>query len=183
MMTNTLALVLSLVLPAVALAQKPAGGPPPPPKPAAALEQMKYFIGTWKCAGKQFDTKEMGPEHPVTGKASSKLEVDGFWQSFTYEEAKTAQHAGLKVLGLWGYDLSGQRFVRAAVSNQGAWDSGTSSGWVDNKMLWTGNLSTPGGGMAFRHTFTKKSPREWSHMLELNLGGAWVNVVELTCKK
>src|SRR6476646_11268491 len=68
-------------------AAKP-GAPPPPPKPAPQLEQLKFFVGNWKCSGKQLATPMFGPEHSFTGAASAKAVSDGFWQEFTYEEHK-----------------------------------------------------------------------------------------------
>jgi hypothetical protein len=165
---------------APAPAAKPVA-PPPPPKPAPQLEQLKFFLGNWKCAGKQLATPMYGPEHPFTGTASAKLESDGFWQQITYEEKKTPQHPGLKLVGLWGYDLGGKRFIRAFGSSMGGWDSATSVGFNADKMVWTGDLSSPAGRMPFRQTFTKKSDKEWSFRLELNVQGTWVPLSEVTC--
>ena len=171
-----------LALPAMAQeAGKAKTAPPPPPKPAPQLEQLKFFLGNWKCAGKQLATPMFGPEHPITGSASAKLESDGFWQQFTYEEKKTPQHPGFKLVGLWGWDLGGKRFIRAAGSSNGAWDSATSVGFNADKMVWTGDLSGPTGRMPFRQTFTKKGEKEWSFRLELNLQGNWVPLTEVTC--
>jgi hypothetical protein len=171
---------LSLVgLPA--LAQDKPGAPPPPPKPPAQLEQLKFFLGNWKCSGKQLATPMSGPEHTFTGSASAKLESDGFWQEFIYEEKKSKDHPGLKLVGLWGYDTGGKRFIRAAGSSMGGWDSATSIGFNAEKMVWTGDLSSPTGRMPFRQTFTKKSDKEWSFRLELNVQGNWMPLSEVTC--
>jgi hypothetical protein len=175
-----------------ALAQDKAGAPPPPPppkpatppappRPAPQLEQLKFFLGNWKCSGKQLATPMFGPEHAITGTASAKLESDGFWQEFTYEEKKTKDHPGLKLVGLWGYDVGGKRFIRAAGSSMGGWDSATSVGFNAEKMVWTGDLSSPTGRMPFRQTFTKKSDKEWSFRLELNVQGNWVPLSEVGC--
>jgi hypothetical protein len=179
------------LLAAPALAQDKdmkAGAPPPPPAPAAQLEQLKMFLGNWKCAGKQLATPMFGPEHTFTGAASSKVEVDGFWHQFTYEEKKAKDHLGLRLLGLWGYDTGGKRFIRAAGSSQGAWESASSVGWSGDNMVWTGDLSTPHGRMPFRQTFTRKggpkaSDKEWSFRLELNPQGTWIPLSEVTCTK
>jgi len=190
------AVVLALSLPALpALAQEPAkvaapakaaepvraAAPSGPPRPAPQLEQLKLFLGNWKCAGKQLATPMFGPEHPITGTASAKLESDGFWQQFVYEEKKTAQHPGIKLVGLWGYDQGGKRFIRAAGGSNGTWDSATSVGFNADKMVWTGDLSGPAGRMPFRQTFTRKGDKEWSFRLELNQGGTWVPLSEVSC--
>ena len=164
-----------------AMAQEKAAVPPPAPKPAPQLDQLKFFLGNWKCAGKQLATPMYGPEHAITGSASAKLEADGFWQQFVYEEKKTKEHPGLRLVGLWGYDSGGKRFIRSAGSSMGGWDSATSVGFNADKMVWTGDLSSPMGRMPFRQIFTKKSDKEWSFRLELNLQGAWVPLSEVAC--
>ena len=178
-----LVLLLSL-LSASAMAEEKAkaGAPPPAPKPPAQLDQLKSFLGNWKCAGKQMATPMYGPEHAITGSASSKLEVDGFWQQITYEEKKSKEHPGLRLVGLWGYDLGGKRFIRAFGSSMGGWDSATSVGFNGDKMVWTGDLSSPAGRMPFRQTFTKKGDKEWSFRLELNPQGSWIPLSDVTCK-
>jgi hypothetical protein len=173
------AVVVGLSLLALpAMAQEKAGAAPP--KPAPQLEQLKVFLGNWKCNGKQLATPMFGPEHAFTGSASARLEADGFWQQFIYEEKKSAQHPGLKLVGLWGYDAGGKRFIRAAGSSQGGWDSATSVGFNADKMVWTGDLSGPTGRMPFRQTFTKRE-KEWSFRLELNVQGTWVPLTEVSC--
>jgi hypothetical protein len=157
------------------------GAPPPPAKPAAQLEQLKLFLGNWKCSGKQFATPMFGPEHGFTGSASGRLVADGFWQEFTYEEKKSKDHPGFLLVGLWGYDSGGKRFIRSAGSSVGGWDSATSVGFNADKMVWTGDLSSPAGRMPFRQTFTKKSEKEWSSRFELNTQGNWVPLSEVTC--
>jgi hypothetical protein len=174
----------------------PADPKPPVPKPAPELEAFKVFLGRWRCDGKMFASPLALTEHGVTGTAEGKPEADGFWQSFTYEEKKTKEHPGLKLKGLWGFDQGVKRFVRAAVGNHGEWDTGSSTGWEGNKLVWTGELSSQFGRIPYRHTFTTKadvananrpdklSAREWTHALELRLpDGRWVPAQEVTCKR
>ncbi len=173
------------VAPAAAAGPKPA--PPPPPKPAAELDTFKSFLGRWRCEGKQLASPMFGPEHPVKGSAEAKLESDGFWQSFNYEEKKTKEHPGLKVKGLWGYDQGAKRFVRVGAGNHGEWDTASAPGWEGDKLVWTGELSGPMGRIAFHHTFTKKGDKgdkEWSHAFEVRgPDGKWSQTQEITCKK
>jgi len=158
--------------------------PPPPPKPAPELDTFKFFLGKWKCDGKAFVSPMSPAEHGVKGTAESKLEVDNFWQSFNYEEKKTKEHPGLKVKGLWGFDQGSKRFVRAAIGNHGEWDTASAPGWEGDKLIWTGELSGAQGRIPFHHTFTKKSDKEWTHLLELRLpDGKWIPAEELSCKK
>ena len=172
-----------------AAAPAPGGTAPamamPVTKPAPQMEQLKFFVGKWKCAGKQLASPLFGPEHPVEGSAEAKMEGENFWQSFTYEEKKSKVHPGLKVRGMWGWDDTSKRFVRAAGDNRGSWDSGTSLGLVDNKLVWGGDLSGgPAGRVPYRQTFAKKSDREWTQTLELQgRDGKWNALEEVTCKR
>jgi hypothetical protein len=166
---------------AAPVAPPPAPSPGRPAKPPQQLEQLKLFLGTWKCSGKQLATPMFGPEHTFTSSASSKPDVDGFWHLFTYEEKKSKDHPGLKLVGHWGYDVGGKRFIRAAGSNQSGWDSATSVGFNGDKMVWTGDFSGPMGRMPFKQTFTRKSDKEWSFRYELNIQGTWVALSEVSC--
>ena len=169
-------------------AAKPAAAPaaamPPAPKPAPELDTFKFFLGRWKCDGKAFVSPMSPTEHGVKGNAEGKLEVDKFWQSFTYEEAKSKEHPGLKVKGLWGYDQGSKRYVRSAVGNHGEWDTASAPGWEGDNLVWTGEISGPQGRIAFHHRFTKKGDKEWVHFLELRTpDGKWVPTEEISCKK
>ena len=173
--------------PAAAPAPAPAAAPmtpPPPPKPSVELDTFKFFLGKWKCEGKAFPGPMSPVEHAVKGSAEAKLIVDNFWQAFTYEEKKTKEHPGLKVNGIWGFDQGSKRYVRAAGDNLGGWDSASAPGWEGDKLVWTGELSGPMGRVPFHHTFTKKSDKEWTHLLELRMpDGKWAPAEDVTCKK
>ena len=165
-------------------AAAPAPAPMTPPKPAAEMDQLKFFVGKWKCEGKMFASPMTGPEHAVKGSAEDKLEQDGHWQTWTYEEKKSKEHMGLKAKGMWGWDAGNKRFVRAGADAFGGWDSATSPGLQGDKIVWTGEISGPMGKMPFHHTFTKKSDKEWTHALEIKTpDGKWVPSEEVTCKK
>lgn len=164
---------------------KPAAAPAPmpPPKPSSEMDQLKFFVGKWKCEGKAM-ASPMGPEHPIKGSAEAKMEGDGFWQAFTYEEKNTKEHMGFKTHGMWGWDAGMKKFVRAAAGNRGNWDSATAPGFEGDKITWTGDLSGPMGTMPFHHTFTKKSDKEWAHTFEIKTpDGKWAPLSEVTCKK
>ena len=198
------ALTLVLVVP-VALAQKadekkpaaPAAAPaaaapapaapaapPGPPKVAAEMDQLKLFIGKWKCDGKAFASPLSPVEHAFKATAEAKADGGGHWQAFTYEEKKAKDHPELKVHGTWGWDAGNKRFVRAGSDDRGMWDSATSPGLQGDKIVWTGELSGAMGKIPFHHSFTKKSDKEWSMALEAKTpDGKWAPVSEVTCKK
>jgi hypothetical protein len=156
----------------------------PPPRPAPEMDQLKFFVGKWKCEGKSFASPMTGPEHSVKASADDRLDADGHWQHWTYEEKKTKEHPGIKIHGMWGWDAANKRFVRAAADNTGGWDTATSPGMQGDKIVWTGEISGPLGKVPFHQTFTKKSDKEWTHALEVKTpDGKWVAAEEVTCKK
>jgi hypothetical protein len=158
--------------------------PPPAPKPAPELDTLKFLLGKWRCDGKAFAGPLSPTEHAIKGSAESKLDADGFWHAFTYVENKTREHAGLKVKGIWGFDQGARRYVRAAGGNHGEWDTATAPGWEGDKLIWSGELSGAQGRLPFRHTFTKKSDKEWAHLLEVRLpDGKWAAAEDVACKK
>jgi hypothetical protein len=161
-----------------------AAAPMAPPKPAAEMDQLKFFVGKWKCDGKMFASPIYGPEHAFKAAAEAKVDGGGHWQAFTYEWKKAKDHPSLKIHGTWGWDAGNKRFVRAAADDMGTWDSATSPGFQGDKLVWTGELSGPMGKMPFHHTFTKKSDKEWVGAFEVKTpDGKWAPMDETTCKK
>jgi len=178
---------------AAAPAGKPAAAPgaaaapaamPPAPKPAPELDKLKFLLGKWKCDGKAFVSPMSPTEHTFKASAEAKMDNDNFWQAFTYEEKKSKEHMGVRVHGMWGWDAGTKKYVRAGADNMGGWDSGTAPAFEGDKMTWNGDFSGPMGVMPYRHTFTKKSDKEWMHTLEAKApDGKWAPVEEVTCKK
>lgn len=153
-------------------------------KPAPELDQLKFLTGRWRCDGKQFGSPTFGPEHTFKATAESKPAVDNFWAQYTYEEKKSKDHHGVKVSGFWGWDQGAKKLVRVGASNAGDWDVGSAPGLEGDKIVWTGDFSGSAGRMGYRHTFTKKSDKEWSHTLEIkDPSGKFVPVSEVDCKR
>jgi len=170
--------------PAAASAKAPAAPAMPALKPAPELDQLKFLMGRWRCDGKQFGSPVFGPEHTFKATAENKPAVDNFWDQYTYEEKKSKDHHGVKVSGFWGWDQGAKKLVRVGASNAGDWDVGSAPGLEGDKIVWTGDFSGSAGRMGYRHTFTKKSDKEWSHTLEIkDPSGKFVPVSEVDCKR
>lgn len=162
----------------------PAAPAMPALKPAPELDQLKFLMGRWRCDGKQFGSAMFGPEHTFKATAENKPAVDNFWDLYTYEEKKSKEHHGVKVQGFWGWDQGAKKLVRVGASNAGDWDVGSAPGLEGDKIVWTGDFSGSAGRMGYRHTFTKKSDREWSHTLEIkDPSGKFILVNEVDCKR
>jgi hypothetical protein len=176
----------ALMAPAPAGAPAAAAAAPamPAPKPAPELDQLKFLLGKWRCDGKQFANPMFGPEHTFKATAESKAASDGFWNQFTYEEKKSKEHHGFKTTGLWGWDQGSKRLVRAAAANSGDWDLGSAPGLEGDKIVWTGDFSGPIGHLGYRHTFVKKSDKEWGFTLEVkDPTGKLTPTSEISCKR
>ena len=108
-------------------AAKPHGAAHPRSRPPSST-RSSCSSASGSARGRRWPRPMTGPEHAIKASAEAKLEVDNFWQSFSYEEKKSKDHPGLKVKGLWGFDQGSKRFVRAAIGNHGEWDTASAPG-------------------------------------------------------
>jgi hypothetical protein len=177
--TTLLLIAFSGVAPAVA--QEP---PAPPSKPPAESDGLKMFTGNWKCEG----TAMLGPGKTAKIKATAKVknELGGFWQSFVYTEQKTKDYPmAITAIGTWGWEGQSKRFVRGEFQSSGGYITGTSAGWSGDTLTWDLDVSNFMGKMSAKHSFTKKSEKEFVHKLEAKMPAspAPVTIFEVTCKK
>jgi hypothetical protein len=182
MKLTTNALTISLLVTGARLAQ--AQPPSPPSKPPAEDASLAYFLGQWKCEG----TASPAPGKSVKLKATAKTksEQGGFWQTFVYTEEKTSDYPfAVTAVGFWGWDAQAKKFVRSEYQSHGGYATGTSSGWVGDTLTWDVEESNFLGRISGKHSFTKKSDKEFVHKLEAKLPGAPgpVTIFEATCKK
>ena len=180
-LTTTTLLLTALAGMARAVAQEP---PTPPSKPAAENDALKMFAGNWTCAG----IANLGPGKTAKIKATAKVknELGGFWQSFVYTEQKAKDYPmAVTAIGTWGWEALAKRFVRAEFQSDGAYVTGTSMGWSGDTMTWDLEMSNFMGKMSSKHSFTKKSDKEFVHKLEAKMPGSPgpVTIFEVTCKK
>jgi hypothetical protein len=155
-----------------------------PQKPPAEMEQMKFFLGNWICQGTAYPSPFAASEHPVKATARVKADLNGFWQTFVYEEKKTREHPqAVKVMGTWGWNSGAKKFVRADADWFGGWYTPTSPGWDGDNFIWSGEMSLAAGKMPARHTFTRKSDKEFTHTFEVTVGTQQAKIFDVRCKK
>jgi len=191
-----IAILASLCLGSLVLAQepkKPAPGAPAaaaqpkppagPPKPAPEMKQLDLFLGTWKCEGKML-ANPMGPEHTVKSTVTGKTDLDGFWVAVRIDEKKT-KDSPMPIKGNFQitYDAATKKFQAVWNDNFGGWGQMTSAGWEGDKITFTGEMYGMGQKMGSRDSFTKKSDKEMVHTGEMQAGGKWAPMMEDTCKK
>jgi uncharacterized protein DUF1579 len=176
MKTTLLSAAALLVVASATLAQLPT-------KPAPELSQLKYFAGSWTCAG-DAPASPFGPAHKTKSSLMLKSDLDGFWYDGMMTEMKTASNTRpVKGMLHLGYDSTAKQYVLVWLDNFGSWATETSPGWQGETMVWTGEQMALGEKATARDTFVKKSDTEYTHKFELNMKGQWNPIVDETCKK
>ena len=154
-----------------------------PTKPAPELSQLKYFAGSWTCAG-DAPASPFGPAHKTKSSLMLKSDLDGFWYDGMMTEMKTASNTHpVKGMLHLGYDSTAKQYVLVWLDNFGSWATEMSPGWQGDTMVWTGEQMALGEKATARDTFVKKSDTEYTHKVELNMKGKWSPIVDETCKK
>lgn len=162
------------------LAQTPPAGPP---KPAPELSQLKFFVGIWQCEGNN-PASPFGSAHKTQASVQTDMDLGGFWQTFRYQETKTADNpAPMQGHGYWGYDPAGKKFISAWMDNMGGLAQQTSPGFQGDALVWTGDGMMGGKRIPSRDTFTKKGEATLLHKGELQIDGKWVVLDQETCQK
>jgi hypothetical protein len=160
-------------------AATPMAAPMGPPKPNPALDQLKYFAGSWQCAGTGYVE---GKGHPTSARVNMGWDLNGFFMNLRYEELKTAVNPmPLTAVEHWGYSDELKKLVAGQVDSMGGYGTQSTAGWQDNTMVWTGSTHMMGTTMPSRDTFVRKGENEVTHLGEVQVNGAWTKFDEETC--
>jgi hypothetical protein len=161
--------------PAPAPAMAPAG----PPAPNPALNQLKFFAGSWQCAGTGYME---GKGHPTAAKVSVGWDLNDFFLSLRYEEQKTdANPMPVTAVEHWGYSDELKKLVAGQVDSMGGYGTQASAGWVGDKLVWAGDVHMMGTKMPSRDTFARHGDNELTHLGEIQENGVWTKQDEETC--
>jgi hypothetical protein len=153
----------------------------PMAKPAKELVEMtKNMAGTWKCTGKAY---VMGNAIDMTGKMTSKAEMDGMWVHDIFD-AKMGK-ASFHFDSFTTFDEKTKKWHRVMVENGGGYSTGTSDGVKDNKIDFELAVHGTQGNSTFRDHIdasdVKKGVKSWG---EMSMDGKkWDKVYEQTCTK
>lgn len=127
---------------------------PPPQK-----EQLALFTGTWRCSGKA--NSDFGQDVPTTMTLTFKPDLGGRWIALRLSEQKSRLNPrAVTSSELWGYSEALGGLVRNGADNQGGFYSGSSSGWVGDRLWWTVDTVRNGRKAKLKDTFTKAGPQE-----------------------
>lgn len=162
----------------------PAPSPAPmamamPPKPNPALDQLKYFAGSWRCAGTGYVE---GKAHPTEATVKAAWDLNGFFLGLRYEEQKTeANPMPVTAVEHLGYSEDGKKLVSGNVDSLGGFGTQSTAGWDGATLVWLGDYHFMGMRMPARDTFVKKGDNALTHLGEVQVNGAWTKQDEETC--
>ncbi|MBC8131741.1 MAG: DUF1579 family protein [Deltaproteobacteria bacterium] len=171
----------------MAVAAAPPAAPPPAmpvaPKPAPELEQMKVLEGNWRCDGRA-PASPSGPEHAYKSTWKFKRDLDNFWWSAEYQQAKAKSNPSpMKARGYMTFDSATRTFVLMGVDNMGGSSIESTTGWSGDVVTLAGDAQMAGKKVPYREVITKKGNREFTWRGEMKMGGDWVTLGEDRCKK
>jgi hypothetical protein len=124
---------------------------------AKAGSEFGYFVGTWKC-DETWLKSPISEAYKSTSKLVASNDTDGVWIAWSYVQDVSAKNKmPPKGNDLWGYDPQKKTFLRVKADNfaPGHLTNLTSKGFVGDTVAWDGPVQTPGGEVAFKHTFKK----------------------------
>jgi hypothetical protein len=153
------------------------------PKPNAAMGQLEFFVGSWKCTG-QAEASPFGPAHPTAAKVKIFVDLGGFWLNGRYDEEKTASNPmPVHFAWMWHYDEKDKVFDGRGFGPFGDFVRQESKGWVGDKLVFDGETRSGVQTFGARDTFTRKGENELVHLGEMQADGKWAKLDEETCKR
>lgn len=153
----------------------------PMPKPSPELKQLTPFVGTFQCKGTETFG---GPTIHYTGSVTATWTLGGYWLDVRVRQNKSKENpAPFNGNSYIGYDEGDKKFEMFWADSTGGFQTAEFTGWVGDKLTWTGPahmgpMTAPG-----RDTFTKSGKNKMSHTFELEQNGKWVEVMNETCTK
>jgi hypothetical protein len=158
-------------------AQQPANGASPTSvKLKPAVEVFAAFEGKWACRG----------VFPSNGKTiESQIifspELEGAWLLARHDDLPPNRFHAFE---LWGFDPAEKQFVAFLYDNFGGGRRFTSSGWVEDKLIWIGESSKTDPPTVQRFVYKRDNPSQFALNWEVKKGAAdWAIGDTLTCKK
>jgi hypothetical protein len=163
---------------------KPGSGPIALPKgPPAELEELKMFVGSWRCEG-EAPANALGAERKYLALAKVTLVLDDMWIRVDYEQRRSRENpTPQKLLMHWSYDVAAKNFHRSSQSNLGTWDDAESPGWAGDTWTWTGEAGGLAGKLPFRSTMTRRGLKEVTLSTEYKIGQQWIPIGTDVCRK
>ncbi|HKV99049.1 MAG TPA: DUF1579 family protein [Vicinamibacterales bacterium] len=151
-------LIVGVALAAVAGAQQPATR-----KPGPDVEQLRYFIGTWRTEA-DMQASMVGPAGKVAGTLTEEWMPGGFFVVTHHEETNpTGTHKALMVTG---YDAKKHVYVRYFFDGEGGveYSEGTHSGGT---WTWVASYAESGSTLKTRSVVVPRSATSYDFTWEI----------------
>ncbi|MBP9085354.1 MAG: hypothetical protein KBG15_04510 [Kofleriaceae bacterium] len=165
------------------VAQPPVASPPPMAKPMPAPELValgKIAKGTMKCKGMMMMPD--GSSVPLLAKASTKVDLDGFWVHMSY--VQTGVKSGFKFESFTTYNDNSKTWHRLMATNMGSQEVATSEGPKAGKTVWNAIATSSHGVAMARHyeEIVGKELKMWGEY-STDRGKTWSKAYDSTCTK
>lgn len=149
-----------------------AAGAPAHAGGAAGLGSLRYFVGTWRCAGQFADGR------PIRSRERFALALDGHWLRMRHQDDAPDRYAAS---AWWGIDRPARRFAVTIFDNSGGTRRYTSSGWKGAKLILE---NTARAGHVDRFAYRRRDEAHYVVSYAHRDGtGAWRPGDELTCTR
>lgn len=151
------------------------------PKPVPELNQLTFFVGTWRCF---VNPTDQSPDIELTWNVQPNL--NNFWYTATAEVKQSQSNSNLLKVQeeVLGYNTAAKKLLRFFVTNEGNLVDLSSLGWGAEKLIWEGTVITKGQKIALRETITRKTATEFAATWAISQAKEqWTPISEETCKK
>ncbi len=153
-----------------------------PKAPKEVADMAKAMAGTWNCTGKGMMPD--GSSLDMTGKLSTKSDLDGFWYHETLDGKMGKM--GFKFESYATFDAGSKKWRKVAVDNMGGQSVGTSDGMTAGKLDWAVDSMGPMGAMMDKEHIdasdAKAGTKVWGET-SMDKGKTWKKTFEVVCKK
>lgn len=167
------ALLATLIISGVALAQEKMQMP----KPGPEVSKLDYFNGTWKWDG-EMKPGLMGPGGKLTGTERNEWMEGKFFLVLHSDFQSSGSMPGFTSLAVMGYDPEEKIYTYHEFDSTG--EAGTSKGTLNgDTWLWTNTEKMGGKTMRGRLTMKTLSPTQYTFKYEMAPeGGEFATVME-----
>jgi uncharacterized protein DUF1579 len=152
------------------------------PKPPAEMANLKFFDGSWSCAGEGV-MEPGGPTMKMDSSVQSTTGLGGFWQTGTVKGSPMGGMPPFEGMFHMTWDPAAKQYLMLWVDNMGGRSESRSPGWSGDTLVFTGDGQMGDQKMGMRDTFTRKADGSMSHVGDMQVNGKWVKMMDETCRK
>jgi hypothetical protein len=140
------------------------------------LASLAYFEGTWTCSGHFLDG-----DRKIAADMVFEAELDGAWLTRRHDDRPPN---GFHSLELWGFNKKTNQFVAVMTDSGGGLRLFSSPGWMQGRLVWSGDQFAPDNKISQHFLFEKKSSAEFVVTYEvIAREGQWKPIDVLTCAR